>query len=217
MLVMLQLLVHFIFKLQMSTCTPVVILAAFSVLFLQAGDLLCPWEGRARVQLQPVLQWISQLHLFKGRAVRVQQLLFAVRWSRCSASTCTAPSTLKSLPLSLLHKVSAVIFFFITSVWAIWSCSVGSLISHRLKSFLILGAAWGWLVCWRVYLCAYDYRKKLHCAFVLVMNGKIELFCWIMSPLSPSSQEDVDTEQKLKWQVKHFHWEFTSDWLKPAE
>lgn len=165
-------------------------------------------------QLQPVLQWISQLHLFKGRAARVQQLLFAVRSSRCSASTCTALSTLKSLPLSLLHKVSGVISLFISSAWAIWSCNVGSLISQNLDPSLIFGTAWGWLICWRTNLC---FRAKLRCAFESVINEKTEPFCWIMSPLPPFPQEDVDTEQKLKWQVEHFHWEITSDWQKLAE
>lgn len=40
-------------------------------------------EGRvvACVQLQSVLQWISQLHLFKGTAERVQELRFSVQVS----------------------------------------------------------------------------------------------------------------------------------------
>lgn len=177
------------------------------------------WEGRAAacVQLQPVLQRISQLHLLKGRAAGVQQLLFGVRSSRCSVSTCTALSTLKSLPLSLLHKVSGVISLFITSTWAIWSCNVGSLTSQSLDPSLIFGATWGWLICWRTCLGAWDYIKKLRFAFASVINEKTEPFCWVMSPLPPFSQEDVDTGQKLKWQVKHFHWEFTSDWLQPAK
>lgn len=116
MLITVQLLVHIIFKCKKKK-KPQPFQQHLSGFYFSAGWFRdCGKDVLLLVfQLQPVLQWISQLHLFKGRAARVQQLLFALRSSRCSASTCTAPSTLKSLPQSLLHKVSGVISLFISS------------------------------------------------------------------------------------------------------